>query len=298
MNVLDFCKKIEKKGLRFMSVRVNDRHVSDIEYENTYSKLNFYLSNKLKRIPNRYGHYLRTSFNEILSKTYIDIMNMSNNYMKDRKNGIDRYRNCAEIIEGLSQIVSFSYTYWNLSSRKQNEIKYIKASQRIFWANFINKEISLICGVMNKCRKDTNIKLRIPNMKPYTNADFKNVLFLNKLSKLQRIIYQRAIHISQNNYDVQMEVLVELSRSALFNACEGNNIFVGNDETLLRKRTKYFSECISNLMSMNRPIKELAFNDIFSESELQQICTLLTECQCILKSVKEYDSEKFKNIQQ
>lgn len=44
---------------------------------------------------------------------------------------------------------------------------------------------------------------------------------------------------------------------------------------------------------MNRPIKELSFNDIFSEDELENVCNLSTECIKILKSIQETDKSLF-----
>lgn len=61
-----------------MSVRVNDRHLSDIEYENTYGKLNEYISSKLKRLPKRYRHFLGQPFNEVLNNIYRDIIELTN----------------------------------------------------------------------------------------------------------------------------------------------------------------------------------------------------------------------------
>lgn len=277
-----------------MSVRVNDRHISDIEYENTFSKLNQYLIDKLKRLPKRYRHFLRDPFNHALMEGYKEIMNMTNEFLQNKKQGVNRYRSCVKILNHLEQIISFSYTYWNLSGINNNEIKYVTSKQRQYWTAFVNKEIVLIEGVMDKCRKDESLKFNTPRMNAYKGSDFKNITFLNKLSELERIIYQRALHTNQDYRDVQMETLVELSRAALFNACEANRIFVNKDEKLFAKRKKYFSECVRCLMSMNRPIKELAFDHVFSEKELKKISTLCTESLSIVKSVKASDLERFK----
>ena len=130
-------------------------------------------------------------------------------------------------------------------------------------------------------------------MKPHTKSEINDVIFLEKLSTLQRIIYKRAIHTSKDFHDARMEMLVSLSRSALYNALQGNDIFVDGNEKLYNKRKKFMSNAIGDLYAMNRPIKELVFNDIFSEDELESICNLLTECIKILKSVQETDDSIF-----
>lgn len=276
-----------------MSVRVNDRHLSDIEYENTYGKLNEYISSKLKRLPKRYRHFLGQPFNEVLNNIYRDIIELTNLYMIGKYKSIDRYRVCVKILKSFEEVISLSYTYWNLSGNQQNGIKYVNKRVRIFWTDFINKEIALITGVMNKCNADKKIVVDIPIMKPHTKSEINDVIFLEKLSALQRIIYKRAIHTSKDFHDARMEMLVSLSRSALYNALQGNDIFVDGNEKLYNKRKKFMSNAIGDLYAMNRPIKELGFNDIFSEGELESICNLLTECIKILKSVQETDDSIF-----
>lgn len=70
----------------FMSVRVNDRHLSDIEYENTYGKLNEYIPSKLKRLPKRYRHFLGQPFNEVLNNIYTDFARRRvNSFIEDAK---------------------------------------------------------------------------------------------------------------------------------------------------------------------------------------------------------------------
>lgn len=276
-----------------MSVRVNDRHLSDIEYENTYSKLNEYISSKLRRLPKRYSYFLSRPFNNVLNNIYRDIIELTNLYMSGKQKGIDRYRLCGNILNSFKEVISLSYTYWNLSGSRQNQVKYINKKQREFWTDFVNKEIALIVGVMKKCNVDKNLIVEVPNMKAYTKGEVNQVIFLEKLSSLQKIIYKRAIHTSKDYQDARMDMLVSLSRSALYNALQGNDIFVGNDEKLYKRRSKLISDAISDLYAMNRPIKELSFNDIFSETELENICNLLTNSIKILKSIRTSDDKSF-----
>lgn len=146
---------------------------------------------------------------------------------------------------------------------------------------------------MGKCNSDKKVAVNIPIMKPHTKSEINDVIFLKKLSTLQEIIYKRAIHISKDYQDAKVEMLVELSRSALFNATQGNDIFVNQDEQLYSKRKNFISNALGDLYAMNRPIKELSFNDIFSEDELENVCNLSTECIKILKSIQETDKSLF-----
>lgn len=75
-----------------MSVRVNDRHPSDIEYENTFSIFNQYISNKLRNLPKRYRHFLGEPFNNILNEIYEDIIKMTYLYLDGKPTSIERYR--------------------------------------------------------------------------------------------------------------------------------------------------------------------------------------------------------------
>lgn len=273
-------------------IRVNDRHLSSIEYENTYGKLNAYLSDKLRRVPGRYAHFLREPFNNLLNDIYIDIMELTNVYVSEKKiQSMERYRKCIDILAKMEQVISFCYTYWNLSGM-DNGIKLVTAKQRQYCADFVNKEIHLIAGVMQRCRKDARWEADIPFMYPYSNKDLKEVIFIRKLAELERIIYKRAIQMGKGYRDAGMELLVSLSRDALYHACTGNQICADESEAAAKKRQKEFSACIGNLMSMNRPIRELAFDRIFSEEELEKLCTLNAECQKILKAVKESDRER------
>lgn len=273
-------------------IRVNDRHTSSIEYENTYGKLNKYLSDKLKRVPARYAHYLREPFNGLLNDIYRDIMELTNDYVADKKlQSVERYRRCAGILEKTAQMISFCYTYWNLSEM-QNGIKLVTAKQRQYCTDFVDKEVGLIIGVMRNCRRDIKVEVDVPAMHPYSKKDMHDVIFIQKIAELERIIYRRAIHMGNGYRDAEMELLVSISRDALYHACTGNRIRAEERETAAKKRLKEFSACIGCLMSMNRPIRELAYDGIFTEEELEKLCTLLAESQKILRTIRDGDRER------
>lgn len=279
-----------------MSVRANSRRISDTEYENTYEKMYVYITGKIKYLPLRYNKYLGKPFMEALNRTYKNIMSMTTLYNLGKGKSIDRFRLCSIVFDDFVEIISLSYTFWNLSG-KRNDIKYVEPHSRIYWSELINKEIILLYGVMKKCNGFKNYKdkemIKIPYMKPYTNKEIKEIDFLKRLYDIQTIVYKRAIQVSKNFNDAQMEMLVDLSRSALYNASSANRIFVNNNEKLFKKREKYFSEAISNLYAMNRPVKLLSFDNIFCEKDLATICSNMNECTKIMRSIKESDRLRF-----
>ena len=273
-----------------MSVRVNQRHLSDIEYEKSFTKLNDYLANKLKHAPKRHYHYLVEPFNRILNKVYKNIMTITNLHLNKKSKSIERYRLCKSTLELFESIIVFSYFYWNISSHK-NEIKRVALRKRNYWAGLINREICLLIGVMKNCNGYKENEGCDLIMRAYSIPEIRKAKFLSKLYDLQGIIYSRAIRVSKNYQDAQMEMLIELTREAFYYAKQANDVTV-KDEKTEQKRAKCFSKAIDRVMSMNRPIGELAVANIFSEKELESICNLVTDCQNILCTIKNKESKK------
>ena len=275
-----------------MSVRVNDRHLSDIEYENTFSIFNQYISNKLRNLPKRYRHFLGEPFNNILNEIYEDIMKMTSLYLDGKPTSIERYRLGIGILKKIEIVKSLSYTMWNLSSDRKNEIKFIKQKSREFWTESLNKEIGLLSGVIKKCNGYKKNGVEVSFMKSFTYTQIKEIVFLNKLAQLQRIVYKIAIQTSKDYKDAQVEMLVKLSRSAFYNAVEGNAVFI-EDETSYKKRKRLFSDAIGDLYAMNRPIRELSCFDMISEKDLEEMCNLITDSIRLIRAIKNSDEEKY-----
>lgn len=278
-----------------LSVRVNDRHLSDIEYENTYSALYLYISNKIKHLPKRYKYFLGKPFNDALNNIYEEITKMTFLYLNENAKGSNRYKLGVQILEDFKTVISLSYIMWILSSGKNNEIKYIKLTSRDFWVAQINKEMSLLFGTTKKCRGDKDGEVIIPYMKPFSSSHINEVVFLDKLSKLIKIIYKAAIQTSKDYRKAQVEMLVKLSRSAFYNAFTGNEIIV-TDKYTFKRRNKLFSDAISDLFAMNRPVMELSFAEVFSERNLREICNLITDSTKILKAIKKSEEKQFSEL--
>lgn len=275
-----------------MSVRVNDRHLSDIEYENTFSIFNQYISNKLRNLPKRYRRFLGEPFNNILNEIYEDIMKMTSLYLDGKPTSIERYRLGIGILKKIEIVKSLSYTMWNLSSDRKNEIKFIKQKSREFWTESLNKEIGLLSGVIKKCNGYKKSGVEVSFMKSFTYTQIKEIVFLSKLAQLQRIVYKIAIQTSKDYKDAQVEMLVKLSRSAFYNAVEGNAVFI-EDETSYKKRKRLFSDAIGDLYAMSRPIRELSCFDMISEKDLEEMCNLITDSIRLIRAIKNSDEEKY-----
>lgn len=288
--------KYTKKEEMNLSVRVNDRHLSDIEYENTYSALYLYISNKIKHLPKRYKYFLGKPFNDALNNIYEEITKMTFLYLNENAKGSNRYKLGVQILEDFKTVISLSYIMWILSSGKNNEIKYIKLTSRDFWVAQINKEMSLVFGVIKKCRGYKEGDVAIPYMKSFSSSQINEAIFLNKLSKLVKVIYKVAIQTNKDFRDAQIDMLVKLSRGAFYNAFTGNEILV-TDKYTYKRREKLFSDAISDLFAMNRPVMELSFAEVFSENDLREICNLITDSTKILKAIRKSEQEKFSNIE-
>ena len=277
-----------------MSIKLSQRRVSEIEYENTFYKVYTYITEKVRHLPKRHMHYIGEPVNRNLNSIYEKIMKCTDYYIHGKDISVDRYRACAEILKDMEDVIKLTYFWWNVSG-ENNEIKYVKLRQREFWSGLVNKEISLITGLARKCRKGKEEGFDIPVMHPYNLKQIEGVIFLEKLEKIQKVIYKRAIHLGKDYRDAQMEMLVKLSRDAFYNALEGNYT-MATDEKQYNKRKRYFSEAIGNLYAMNRPFRELCFNNIFREKEMAELCNLVTECIKILKSIQNSDKERFEKL--
>ena len=273
-------------------IRKNERRISNIEYDNTYCELYKYLRTKILHLPKRHQRFIGNRMIELMNEGYQQISKITRLFDEDLGKSADRYGVCCDFMRTMSEMIKLSYAYWNASNGK-NEIKYVRKKTRIYWSDLINKEIALINSVMKTCNKGRYKEPDIPYMKPWSKHDIKNVIFLDKLSELEGIIYRRAVNSNAHFPDAAVILLLQLSRSALFNAIEGNFIVVNDNESLFKERRRRISAALDDLYHMNRPIRILAFDDLLGEQELERISTLVTESKKILTAIRNTDSERF-----
>lgn len=276
-----------------MSVRKNDRRQSDIEYENTLTKLKSYITSKIKHCPVRYRNWVSRPFSDIMVSIYEDVMQMTNLYNEGKSQSINRFRACASALSGFNELIKLSYTFINLSCIRDGGINYVNSKQRKFWAGFVNQEIDLIYGVAKKCRADKTMIAEVPVMRICTNYEIRNTIFLDKLSRLQVALYKVAARASKTFTDPSLCLLLKLSREAFYHAVEANSIKEFNTESDYRKRQRHLDNAIDSLYNMNRPVFELWPSGVFNSDEIETISILSNESIKILKAVRESDTKVF-----
>lgn len=275
-----------------MAVKVNLRHLSDTEYENTFTKLLRYLQNRFEHLPKRHLRFLGKPYNDLLCDEYEVIMEITEEYYKGHRYGIARYRQCVKALEIFEEIISYTYMFWNIAYEK-NGIKHVKQNSREFWANYINNEIILINGIMKKCN-GYNGNEKLPKAYSYLNSSARKAIFLSNLMDITRTVYKYASHSSKNYRDIQIESLLKFSRHAFYFAITGNIIPTNSKEYKIRKSN--LSNAIDNLYKMNRPIKELAFNHVFSDNDLEKLSSLVTDTIKVITTIQKNDSERYKEL--
>lgn len=277
-------------------IRVNDRNLSQLEYENTFGKIYRYLTMKLEHIPVRWQRFFGDPFVKVLNQTYIAISDLTFLFEQGKGQSAERYGKCAEVIDLLGEIINFSYTYWNLSSSKKGKIKYVPPETRKYLTDMINKELALVVGVMKKCNKGQRKEPTIPHMYVITKQEIEKVEFLKKLADLEKLIYRKANNSSKRHPDACVEMLVGLSRSALYNASQGNKVKVDNDESKLKKRKMWINKALNDLYNMNKPVSMLSYDNFFTEGELRDISGYVTESIKLLTSIKNADQKAFEEL--
>lgn len=267
---------------KFMSVRVNDRRLSELEYENTYYKIYSDLAARISRIPVRYRVHLANGMNDTINK----LLNTVTSISLAKKNSAEKYRRCQQALCQLEELAMWIYTYWNLSDKK-NGIKRIPIRSRSYLANQINREMRLIEGVMKKCNKPRGSEIYVPEMMiALSRSKINDVIFLQKLSRLEHIVYGIAVQTSKVYQDAAVNGLLDSVRTSFSNAAEGNCIFAKGDTALVLKRCSYFDKAISSLYSSQKYVRLLSCSSVVSEKNLSEICSLITDSIRILKSIK------------
>lgn len=271
-----------------MSIRVSDRRVSEIEFENTGSKICDYIRQKLDKVPVRYRRNFAIPFANCLAEFEHTIIRLADDFLESSKKNFVRSELCKEAITLLEEIASFSYSYWILSQSKKNEIKYVCHRKRFYWAGLVNKEFGLLYGVRNKSLPKGSEVLPMRFMKPYTNEEIKDNDILRKLSELERIAYRVANNRKNNFRDAYAERFVEVCRDASYYAFDA---FSKEPETqyLRNRRRNDLNEVIGLLFEANRLIRKMMFDHVLKEKDLEKVCTLSTDVITELKTIRNSD---------
>lgn len=281
-----------------MSVLARKRIPCKIEYERKFHSMNNYLNEKLDKIPKRYNDVLSKPFQNCLNQIYEKIMNLSDLRLKEGLNKTT-YKLCLELLELFHELISFSYTYWNISSG-QTEIKSVSSKQRRYWSQVINKNIITIVNTMDKHKeycKNNNDNINIPSMIPISYNDFKYSEFSQKICYFEKYLFRKAVVVERKKRYAQIDMFLNILRKTIYYTVRYKNVIIDKDKinrnmfsknkNLLNEYRITLTSIYKTIRELNRPIRELAYKQMFSEDELKEICNLYFDCYLILDGVKK-----------
>lgn len=274
-------------------IRVNDRKLSELEFENTFYKIYDYILHKVTRLPERHGRFIGIMINRSLNDVYQSVYKLSSAYITRTRTKKERAELSYAAINDLEDIIRMFYLMQVLSLTHQNEIKHITDKQIMYISGLINEELKLLNGVFSKYNEDEDMVTDMCTMVAMTKKMYKEVLFLQKLKELCIIAYSVSLRLPKRILDARAELLVELSSKALYFAISGNSIIVGNNEKRLRRRKKYFEEAVSCIYQMNMPVRSLAVIGLAQENDLKEICTLMYDTSNIINAIIKSDKRFF-----
>ena len=163
-------------------------------------------------------------------------------------------------------------------------------------AKMFNREIYLLAGVMRFIdRKKRYGPISVHYMKEFHPDDIKGVVFLEKLSELNSMVYPKSIRIPEAERDEEMTLACRLIRDAFYNAYEGNREQAFDKESYARRR-RYLGAAISQLYRLNRPMLKMFMVHMFSNEDMTKITNLINDSLKLLQGLQEADKERYGNL--
>lgn len=274
-----------------MSVLKNKRRTSKIEYERNFLGFYEYMVGRIDNMPRRWMKPLGLPMKEALNQMYDDVLLVSEMYI-DKDSAKKRYMQCKKVIEELTAFQEWIYLYWNLSDGR-NGIKWADADRRKHMSLYMNKEIYLLGGVMHRLDPKMKLgRLEVTYMKPFTRKDIEDAQFLEKLYELNELVYPKYIRIPMAQRDEEAALACKYIRNAFFCAYSANSVFP-TTKGEYGKRHRLFSEAISDLYRLNRPMVKLFMVHMFSNEDMETITMLVNEATRLLQGIQKSDKERF-----
>ena len=270
-----------------MSVLKNYRNKSPIEYERQYYRFTRYLQDRITRLPSRYRFELIDPFNNVISDCDKNISEISFLKLQGKGTCAERYKLILKVLENLNQITKLTYVYWSMSEINSNSITEVKYSSKEYWSNFQKKVTDLIIDEAKQCRKYKEEDIDI--MIPYPYAKYKRAKFLEAIANIHKTAIFRFKHTIAGFKNRNFKTMLDLSADALYYANRGNSIKI-IDESTKKKRIVWFDKAIRCLYDLDRPIRELAFDHIFTEDEYISLHEDLETAKKITQKIKRDDS--------
>lgn len=277
-----------------MTVLKNKQNTSALEYERNFMGLYDYMKNLIDGFPRRWQKPLGKPMKEDLNEIYDRITKITDMYVEKEGPKV-RYKLCEETIRALEDYAKWIYLYWILSEGR-NGIKPAPVRKREFMAKMFNREIYLLAGVMRFIdRKKRYGPISVHYMKEFHPDDIKGVVFLEKLSELNSMVYPKSIRIPEAERDEEMTLACRLIRDAFYNAYEGNREQAFDKESYARRR-RYLGAAISQLYRLNRPMLKMFMVHMFSNEDMTKITNLINDSLKLLQGLQEADKERYGNL--
>lgn len=277
-----------------MTVLKNKQNTSALEYERNFMGLYDYMKNLIDGFPRRWQKPLGKPMKEDLNEIYDRITKITDMYVEKEGPKV-RYKLCEETICALEDYAKWIYLYWIISEGR-NGIKPAPIRKREFMAKMFNREIYLLAGVMRFIdRKKRYGPISVHYMKEFHPDDIKGVVFLEKLSELNSMVYPKSIRIPEAERDEEMTLACRLIRDAFYNAYEGNREQAFDKESYARRR-RYLGAAISQLYRLNRPMLKMFMVHMFSNEDMTKITNLINDSLKLLQGLQEADKERYGNL--
>lgn len=138
-------------------------------------------------------------------------------------------------------------------------------------------------------------RLEVMYMKPFTRKDIEEIQFLEKLYQLNELIYPKYIRIPMAERDEEANLACKYIRNAFYCAYSANSIYPSTKGEY-SSRHRLFSEAISDLYRLNRPMVKMFMVHLFSNEDMETITQLVNEATRLLQGMQKSDKERFASL--
>lgn len=263
-----------------MSVIRSKRHISQFEYENTFTNLYQFSAEQTSKIPKRKNKWLCTDIDGIMNNAYNLIMEINEGYFstEDKEESISKLIN--HTLDYLLKLEKPLLILWSVQ-------KY-KTKTMVAWSNLVCDEINLLYKMIDKKAK---YRMKILDYNAINKASF-----LKNMSSFHAYVYGKVINAPMKYDNSSGALLIRLVDDAFYHIIEANKKIPSNQKEL-KEREEHISKSISALRKMQRQTL-FYFNLMrYSENVLQEWTDYLTQELKLLYALKKSDAERFKNLE-
>lgn len=271
-----------------MSVLKNHRHLSPIEYERKFDIFVRYLDKRLMHVPMRYYRELIVPFHDAINHCQHEMAEVTKLSFDSKKRiSAERYKAMKRLLDSMQDIAKMSYVYWSISETKAS-IKYVELHSRKFWSDSFNEIVNLISKEAKKCHTYKEDDVNAYLMFPYPHKD--KAQYLQAIDKLHKTIIGVSKRITHRLKQRNVTLLLDLCDDAMYEAYTANQIEI-IDECTQKKRVRKLDKTIGLLYEMNKPLRELAFDHIFTCEELATFNETLEDAKKMTQAIRNKDKE-------